>query len=47
VSTQRSVTPGYRTCLGCGTRTVLLKPHVNTQHGLTPESYRVRWGFAV
>ena len=44
VPIRRSVTPNYVVCLECGWRGNVLRRHVHTRHGLTPERYRARWG---
>jgi predicted transcriptional regulator len=44
VPIRRSVTPNYVICLDCGWRGNVLRRHVHTRHGLTPEGYRARWG---
>jgi predicted transcriptional regulator len=31
-------------CLECGKKLKMLKRHLMTDHGLTPEEYRARWG---
>jgi predicted transcriptional regulator len=43
VSPQRSVKPGYLVCLEDGRKLKLLKRHLRTQHGMTPDQYRERW----
>jgi predicted transcriptional regulator len=44
VSVKRSVTPDYLVCLEDGMRVRMLKRHLRTRHGLTPEEYRTKWG---
>ncbi len=44
VPKQRSVTPDYITCLECGRRFKSLKRHLRTDHAMTPEAYRAKWG---
>jgi predicted transcriptional regulator len=39
----QSVRPQYVVCLDCGWRGKMLRRHVNSAHGLTPERYRTRW----
>jgi predicted transcriptional regulator len=46
VSVRRSVTPEYLVCLEDGMRMTMLKRHLRTAHGLTPEEYRAKWGLA-
>jgi predicted transcriptional regulator len=43
VSIRRSVTPKYVVCLDCGWRGHMLRRHVQTAHGLSPEQYRTKW----
>ena len=40
----RSVQPGRIVCLECGAGFKMLKRHLRTEHHLTPEGYRERWG---
>jgi predicted transcriptional regulator len=44
VSIRSSVKPDAVTCLECGARFKMLKRHLSTDHNLTPEEYRARWG---
>lgn len=44
VPVRRSVRPDAIACLECGARFRILKRHLATDHGLTPEGYRARWG---
>lgn len=44
VPIRRSVRPDRITCLECGAKMKMLKRHLATEHGLTPETYRERWG---
>lgn len=44
VSIKRSVTDDAIVCLECGKKLKMLKRHLTTDHGLTPEQYRARWG---
>ena len=46
VSVRASVKSDAITCLDCGTRAKMLKRHLATEHGLTPEDYRARWNLA-
>ncbi|MDF2640597.1 MAG: transcriptional regulator, MucR family [Novosphingobium lindaniclasticum] len=43
VSVRSSVKPDAVTCLECGEKLKMLKRHLMTDHGLTPEDYRGRW----
>jgi predicted transcriptional regulator len=40
---KKSVSPDYLVCLEDGFRAKMLKRHLRTAHGLTPEEYRRRW----
>jgi predicted transcriptional regulator len=44
VPIKRSVTDDAIVCLECGKKLKMLKRHLTTDHGLTPEQYRARWG---
>lgn len=44
VSVRASVKPDYLVCLCCGAKAKMLKRHLMTAHGLTPEQYRAKWG---
>lgn len=44
VSIRASVKPDHVTCLECGKQMKMLKRHLNTEHGMTPEAYRERFG---
>lgn len=44
VTVRRSVTPEYLVCLEDGRKLKMLKRHLNTAFGMTPEDYRARWG---
>lgn len=44
VPIRRSVTDDHIVCLEDGKKLKMLKRHLMTDHGLTPEDYRVRWG---
>ncbi len=44
VPIKRSVTPDYIICLEDGTEHKMLKRHLKTAHGMTPDDYRKRWG---
>jgi predicted transcriptional regulator len=45
VSVRRSIKPSSITCLDCGYEGQMLKRHLTTAHGLTPDAYRQRWSF--
>ncbi len=44
VSIRSSVKPDYVVCLECGKKMKMLKRHLATDHGMTTEDYRARWG---
>ena len=44
VSIKRSVTPEFIICLEDGKKVKMLKRHLKTSYGLTPDEYRQRWG---
>lgn len=44
VSIPRSVTPDYIVCLEEGRKLKMLKRHLATAYGMTPEEYREKWG---
>lgn len=44
VPIKKSVTPDYIICLEDGKRLKMLKRHLKTAYGMTPEQYRERWG---
>lgn len=46
VPVKRSVTPDYISCLECGMRLKMLKRHLRTHHGLSPQEYRAKWSLA-
>ncbi len=46
VSIRSSVKPDYVTCLECGKKQKMLKRHLMTNHEMTPDEYRQRWGLA-
>ena len=43
VSIRRSVTPDYIICLEDGKKLKMLKRHLRTTYGLSPEDYRAKW----
>jgi predicted transcriptional regulator len=43
VSVRSSVKPDKIVCLDCGMELKMLKRHLMTHHGLTPEQYKARW----
>ncbi|QZP09658.1 MucR family transcriptional regulator [Caenibius sp. WL] len=44
VSLRSSVKPDYIVCLECGKKMKMLKRHLATDHDMTTEDYRARWG---
>ncbi len=44
VPIKQSVTPEYVVCLEDGKKQKMLKRHLKTAHGMTPDDYRKRWG---
>ncbi|PWC52523.1 hypothetical protein TSH7_33390 [Azospirillum sp. TSH7] len=44
VPIRRSVAPDAITCLECGKRNRMLKRHLGSEHDLTPDEYRAKWG---
>lgn len=43
VPIRKSVTNDHVVCLECGQKMKMLKRHLQTAHGMTPEAYRERW----
>ena len=44
ISIRRSVTPDHIVCLEDGKKLKMLKRHLRTTYGLTPDEYRAKWG---
>lgn len=44
VPIKKSVTPDYIVCLEDGKKLKMLKRHLKTAYGMSPEDYRERWG---
>jgi predicted transcriptional regulator len=44
VPIRRSVTDDHIVCLEDGKKLKMLKRHLMTDHGMTPETYRAKWG---
>jgi predicted transcriptional regulator len=44
VSIRRSVQPDHIVCLEDGKKLKMLKRHLRTSYGLSPEEYRAKWG---
>ena len=43
VPIKKSVTPDYVICLECGRKQKMLKRHLRTAYGMSPEQYREKW----
>jgi predicted transcriptional regulator len=43
VSIKKSITPDYLICLDDGKQLKMLKRHLKTAYGMTPEDYRAKW----
>lgn len=46
VSIRASIKPDYIVCLEDGKKQKMLKRHLMTSHGLTPNEYRAKWGLS-
>ena len=44
VPIKKSVMPDYIICLEDGKKLKMLKRHLRTSYGITPEEYRIKWG---
>ena len=44
VAVKKSVTPDYIVCLEDGKQLKMLKRHLHTTYGLSPDEYRAKWG---
>ena len=44
VSVRSSIKPDYVVCLEDGLKMKMLKRHLMTDHGMTPDQYRQKWG---
>jgi predicted transcriptional regulator len=44
VAVKKSVFPDHILCLNCGQRFKTLKRHIRTDHQMTPDEYRTKWG---
>jgi predicted transcriptional regulator len=44
VNVKKSVQPEYIVCLEDGKKLKMLKRHLMTSYGMTPEEYRAKWG---
>ena len=43
VSIRASVKKDHIVCLDCGKKMKMLKRHLSTEHGMSPDEYRARW----
>ncbi|MFZ9394917.1 MAG: MucR family transcriptional regulator [Erythrobacter sp.] len=43
VSVRASVKKDHIVCLDCGKKMKMLKRHLSTEHGMTPDQYKARW----
>ncbi len=46
VSIRASIKPDYIVCLEDGKKLKMLKRHLMTRYGMTPDDYRAKWGLA-
>ena len=46
VTVRKSITPEFIICLEDGKKLKMLKRHLRTTYGLTPEEYRAKWGLS-
>jgi predicted transcriptional regulator len=44
VDIKKSVFPDHIICLECGASMKMLKRHLASDHGMTPDEYRAKWG---
>ena len=44
VPIRKSITPEYLVCLEDGKKLKMLKRHLRSTYGMTPDEYRVKWG---
>jgi predicted transcriptional regulator len=44
VPIKKSIAPDYIICLEDGKKLKMLKRHLRTSYGITPEEYRIKWG---
>ena len=47
VPVRKSITPDFIICLEDGKKLKMLKRHLRTTYGMTPEEYRAKWGLSV
>src|SRR3984893_2606604 len=46
VATRKSITPEFLICLEAGKKLKMLKRHLRSTYGLTPDEYRTKWGLS-
>lgn len=46
VSVRSSVKKDHIVCLECGKKMKMLRRHLSSEHGMTPQEYRERWGLS-
>ena len=46
VPIKKSIQPDYLVCLEDGKKLKMLKRHLRTNHNMTPEEYRAKWGLS-
>lgn len=46
VSIRKSIQPEYLVCLEDGKKLKMLKRHLRTTYGMTPDDYRAKWGLS-
>ena len=46
VPIKKSIQPDYLVCLEDGKKLKMLKRHLRTNHEMTPEEYRAKWGLS-
>jgi predicted transcriptional regulator len=44
IAVRKSITPDYLVCLEDGKKLKMLKRHLRSTYGLTPDQYRQKWG---
>lgn len=44
ISVRASIKPDHLVCMEDGLKMKMLKRHLMSQHGMTPEQYRAKWG---
>jgi predicted transcriptional regulator len=44
VPVRKSITPDYLVCLEDGKKLKMLKRHLRSTYGMTPDEYRLKWG---